>query len=123
SSPSVTRRANPSTTSPTTTAARGRRSRRRSATSSRFNPEPRDQFVFFVDRSLGRKRFPIPLRDGGLKIEIHDDHFASDVHDEIWLSEIGKRSWVAITKDERIRYRRIEPEALMRAGVRAFIFT
>jgi len=39
------------------------------------------------------------------------------------LSEIGKRGWIAITKDERIRYRTIERVALMRAGVRAFILS
>lgn len=99
------------------------RSRRRFATSSRSSPERREPVVFFVDRSLGRKRFPAPLRDAGLIVEIHDDHFPPDAEDEVWLSEIGKRGWVAITKDERIRYRAIERDALMRAGVRAFILT
>jgi hypothetical protein len=114
---------NPWTTWRMTTAGGGRRSRRLSATSSRSSPEPLEQVVFFVDRSLGRKRFPAPLRDAGFIVEIHDDHFAPDAEDEVWLAEIGKRGWVAITKDERIRYRAIEREALMRARVRAFILT
>ena len=45
-------------------------------------------------------------------VEIHDDYFASDALDETWLSEIGKRGWVAITKDERIRYRKIDQSRL-----------
>jgi hypothetical protein len=106
-----------------TTAGGGRRSRRQSATSSRSSQEPREEVVFFVDRSLGRKRFPTPLHDAGLTVEIHDDHFAPDAEDEVWLSEIGKRGWIAITKNERIRYRTIERVALMVARVRAFILS
>ena len=106
-----------------TTTEGGRKSRRQSVTSSRSTPGPHEHVVFFVDRCLGRKRFPTPLREAGLNVEIHDDHFPPDAEDEVWLSEVGKRGWVVITKDERIRYRTIEREALMRAGVRAFILT
>jgi hypothetical protein len=65
----------------------------------------------------------MPLRAAGLRIEIHDDHFRPEVEDQVWLSEVGARGWVAITKDERIRYRAIEREALVEAGARAFVLT
>src|SRR5206468_11314223 len=61
--------------------------------SRRAKPQPRPRRV--------RRRFPNPLRDAGLIVQTHDDHFASHALDEPWLSAIGKRGWVAITKDER----------------------
>jgi len=39
--------------------------------------------------------------------------------DEVWLTEAGKHDWVVVTRDLHIRYRAIEREALLGAGVRA----
>ena len=60
--------------------------------------------VFFTDRDLG-KRFPEILRAAGLKVERHADHFKHDCPDEDWLQEIGRRGWIAVTHDQRIRYK------------------
>lgn len=43
-----------------------------------------------------------------------------DVTDAEWLEEAGRRGWVVLTKDERIRRRPMEIEALRRAGARVF---
>lgn len=56
-------------------------------------------------------------------MEIHDDHFPPDAKDADWLPAVGKRGWVVLTKDDRIRYRQHELEALMDAGVRSFVLT
>ena len=45
------------------------------------------------------------LRKAGLKIEIHDDHFAPDAKDEERLTVAGHKQWIVVTRDERIRYR------------------
>lgn len=86
---------------------------------------PPDELVFFVDRSLGRRYVAEALKalGLGLKVEIHDDHFPLDASDEEWLSEVGKRNWVVLTKDKRVRKIALEREALLRAGVRAFVLT
>jgi uncharacterized protein with PIN domain len=63
------------------------------------------------------------LRKAGLKIEIHDDHFAPDAKDEEWLSVAGQNQWIVITRDERIRYRTAAKQAIRRAKVRAFVLT
>jgi hypothetical protein len=68
--------------------------------------------VFFTDRNLG-KAFPAILRDAGLTVERHDDHFPHDCPDETWLQEIGTRDWIAITQDARIRYKPNELAAVM----------
>ncbi len=82
-----------------------------------------DRPVFFLDRSLGKKRVAIALRETGAILHIHDDHFPPDAKDEDWLTEAGRRGWIVLTKDHRIRYRHVERLALMKAGVAAFILT
>lgn len=73
-------------------------------------------YVFFTDRDLG-KGFPARLRQAGLWVERHSDHFAPDTPDEVWLPEVGRRGWVALTHDERIRYKPNELAAVMRYQV------
>jgi predicted nuclease of predicted toxin-antitoxin system len=87
------------------------------------SPSKRPDPVFFLDRSLGKNRVATALRQAGVTIHIHDDHFSPDAKDEDWLAEAGQRGWIVLTKDHRIRYRHVERLALMRAGVAAFILT
>ena len=61
------------------------------------------------------------LRDSGLNVEIHDDHFSQGVQDPEWLTAVGKNNWIVVTRDERIRYRVAEKQAIRRAKVRAFV--
>jgi len=61
------------------------------------------------------------LRAAGLKVEVHDDHFAQDAQDPEWLTAAGKKKWVVVTRDERIRYRVAEKQAIHRAKVPAFV--
>lgn len=68
--------------------------------------------VFFTDRNLG-KRFPDILVSAGLAVERHADHFAHDCADEVWLEAIGRKGWVAVTHDERIRYKPNELAAVI----------
>jgi len=98
----------------------GSKSRRRSVTSSPSLPEG---LVFFVDRSLGRRYVAEALRALGARVEIHDDHFPTDARDENWLTEVGKKGWVVLMKDKRVRRIQLEREALLAAGVRAFVLT
>jgi len=72
--------------------------------------------VFFTDRDLGLQ-FPSILRDAGLRVERHGDHFAPDSTDETWLSHISARGWVGITHDKRIRYKPNELAAIVRHRV------
>jgi hypothetical protein len=39
----------------------------------------------------------------------------------VWLAGTAARQWVVLTKDERIRYRPMELQALKSAGLRTFI--
>lgn len=64
---------------------------------------------------------PNALRSAGYACELHDDHFSQDTEDTVWLAAVAARKWVVLTKDERIRYRPLELQALQTTGVRVFI--
>jgi hypothetical protein len=92
--------------------------KKRSATSS-SPPEP----VFFSDENLGRNIFPGRLREAGVTLEIHADHFQQGAPDTEWLPEVGRRRWVLLTIDARLRYNPLEQKAILAHGVAAFVFT
>ncbi len=86
---------------------------------SRPLPEP----VLFLDECLGSTDVPIALRTKGIRVELLHEHFDFATQDTAWLTEVGKRGWVVLTKDQRIRRRRVEIDALMAARVAAFVLT
>ena len=67
--------------------------------------------IYFTDRNLG-KRFPEILISAGLQVERHHDLFPQNGSDEQWLKYCGRKGRVAITQDERIRYRPNEIAAI-----------
>jgi hypothetical protein len=81
------------------------------------------EFVFFLDRSLGRVHVSQALRALGADVKVHDDHFPLHARDSDWLPEVGRRGWVVLMKDKRIRRNQLERDALLAAGVRAFVLT
>jgi hypothetical protein len=78
------------------------------------------ELVFFCDRDLGRQ-FPALLRDAGLRIQQHDDHFEPNTPDDEWIAEVGRRQWIAITRDARIRYSPLALSVLMQSRARLFV--
>jgi hypothetical protein len=82
---------------------------------------------FFVDRSLGRKVVPEALRACGLIVHtmasIYGEQAGQGLRDETWLGDAGLRGWVVLMKDDAIRRRPAERDALIAGGVRAFCLT
>lgn len=83
--------------------------------------------ILFLDRSLGRRQVPELLRAAGLRLHtlaevygIPEDETVADVD---WLARAGGAGWVVLMKDERIRYRAAERDALVDHRVRAFCLT
>src|SRR4029450_9420635 len=97
-------------------------SRKRSAASSsrRKPPEP---LVFFIDRSLGRKKVPEAVRAAGIEIRVHDELFPQGTEDVVWLREAAANGWGVITRDDRIRYNQLEKHAVLAARLRFFSIT
>ena len=88
--------------------------------------EPEHQPEFFVDRSLG-KSIVEALRDVGLVVhsmaDVYGEKRAQRLADEVWLRDAGENDWIVLTKDDAIRRRPAERDALTEAGVRAFCLT
>jgi hypothetical protein len=86
-------------------AAQDPTSKRQSAANSGSMPSD-PSLVFFVDRSLGQKVIAEKLRENGLKVEIHDDHFPQDALDEHWIAEVAAGRFILA---HRSRAARAEP--------------
>jgi len=92
---------------------------------SRRAPLPPPEF--FIDRSLGRRHLAEALTGRGLVVHtlssVYGEQRGQGVEDAEWLALAGERGWVVLMKDDRIRRRPAEIEALRVAGVRAFCLT
>src|SRR5262245_50184724 len=96
--------------------------RKRSAASS-SRRKPTDPLVFFIDRSLGRKKVPHALRAAGVHIRVHDELFPQGTEDVVWLREAGANGWIVITRDDRIRYNQLKKHDVLAARLRFFSIT
>jgi hypothetical protein len=71
---------------------------------------------YFTDRDLG-KQFPEALRLAGLIVHAAHEHFAHDTPDTAWIAEVSRRGWIALTRDQRIRYKPNELAAVLDGGL------
>lgn len=92
-----------------------RRSQRRSSTNGQLEP------VFFVDADLCSRIFLATLRQAGLVLESHHDHFREGTPDEVWLEHIGSRGWIALSRNKEIRHNSFQTDRLMQFGTRVFM--
>lgn len=82
--------------------------------------KPPEPWTFFIDRSLGRDVVAAPLKQAGLAVEIHDDHFPQNTPDTVWLREVGRRGWVVLSKDKDIGRNLLELRAILEGQVACF---
>jgi hypothetical protein len=54
---------------------------------------------------------------------VYGETVAQELEDERWLRDVGRRGWVVLMKDDAIRRRPSERDALAEAGLRAFCLT
>lgn len=92
-----------------------KKSRKRSPTPK--SPDP----IFFIDRDLAGKTFLHILRDAGLRVESHNDHFNALTPDLEWLEYVGERGWIALTHDKRIRKHSFVAQTMLAGGVKTFL--
>lgn len=81
----------------------------------------------FLDRSVGRIKVPRLLRTEGLRLVTLAEHYGVPADDRVtdveWLRLVGERRWLAVMKDDRIRYVNAERQALLDHEVRAVVLT
>ena len=80
-----------------------------------------DEPVLFLDRNLGKHVIADELRSAGICCEVHDDHLPIDAPDEDWIALAGRNGWIALTKDNNIRYRYAQLDSIRRNATRIII--
>ena len=55
--------------------------------------------------------------------EVYGERVGQGLADTEWLRDVGAQGWAVLMKDDRIRYRPAELEALTASAVRAFCLT
>jgi hypothetical protein len=82
---------------------------------------------FFIDRSLGRKHLAQALQHLGFVVHtmasVYGEQVAQQLEDERWLTDVGEHDWIVLMKDDAIRRRPAERDALAEAKLRAFCLT
>jgi predicted nuclease of predicted toxin-antitoxin system len=76
-----------------------------------------DRPILYIDRCLG-KAVAAALRAAGAEVRVHDDHFAPAAKDEDWIPQVAGWGWVVLTKDNNIRRRPGEREAVLLSTAR-----
>ena len=82
---------------------------------------------FLVDRSLSQVLLPAELRRAGLTVhtlaEVYGERAAQETEDTAWIALAAQRGWVVLTKDDHIRRRPAERQAIEEGKVRVFCLT
>jgi len=79
---------------------------------------------FLVDRSLGLIAIPELLRSAGYIVRTIDDVYGPrPVEDVEWIRDADTNGWVVASKDDRIRRRPAERQALVASTLRVFCLT
>jgi hypothetical protein len=59
----------------------------------------------------------------GAHVEHAGGAFPFGTPDDVWLTACGKRNWIVLTRDQRIRRRVLEREAIRQSGTAVFALT
>ena len=88
-------------------------SRRRSGPCLTLLPE------IYTDTSVGGRQVPQLFRDRGFVVRTKLEVFGQRaVPDTEWIQLAGEQGWLAVCKDDRIRYNVLELEAIRRVDLR-----
>ena len=83
-------------------------------------PEPAP--TFYVDESIFSNALVAELAAAGIVFDRVGTTVPFGAPDDVWLSHCGRHSYVALTRDQRIRYRPLEKQAPIDYGVACFTF-
>jgi hypothetical protein len=83
----------------------------------------RREFTLYVDESIFSKALLGALAKSGETIRVVGSVVPFGAKDHEWLEIIGKKHWLALTRDQRIRYRTLEKQAVKAYAIGMFTFT
>lgn len=97
-------------------------SKKRSAASSTAAKQL-ERSVFYLDESIYSRALVTAMQSMGAQVRTPADVVGFGAADEHWLNAVAKLQWIVLMRDQRVRYRSLERNALTDAGVGAFVFT
>jgi hypothetical protein len=84
---------------------------------------PPNDPIFYIDESIASKILIKALRDKGQIIHCVGEVIPKGGSDEAWLKMCGEKRWIALTRDKKLRYRKLEKDSLVEFEVGAFNFS
>ncbi|MBL8226040.1 MAG: hypothetical protein JNM50_12005 [Chromatiales bacterium] len=84
-------------------------------------PEPSP--TFYIDEFIYSSALVSELTANGIPFDRVGATVPFGASDDAWLAHCGKHGYLALTRDQRIRYRPIEKQALIDHAVGCFTFT
>jgi len=82
---------------------------------------------FFIDRSLGRRRLSDALQEARYTVHTMWDVYGPGAEQRVadidWVTECSAKGWVLLSKDQKMRYRSLERDAIEEAQARVFLLT
>jgi hypothetical protein len=79
--------------------------------------------VFYLDESIYSRVLLSAMQAAGANVRRAGADIPFGSTDDVWLEIVGKHGWIVLMRDQKIRHRRLEIEALKAHGVGAFAFT
>jgi hypothetical protein len=82
-----------------------------------------NEAVFYLDESIYSHVLAAAMRAAGAQVRRVGEDIPYGATDEEWLEVVGNNHWIALMRDQKIRRRRLEIDALRAHSVAAFAFT
>jgi hypothetical protein len=79
--------------------------------------------TFFLDRTHQGKLMVQFLRELGMCIEVHKDHFGQEEDDDIWIPICAQRGWTIVSGDQGLEKVALNVKAVTESGAKVFILT
>lgn len=73
------------------------------------------RYPLFLDKNQGNKKLPQMLREVGLRVECHSEHFPDEkvIPDPEWIQLCGLKGWIVVTGDKAIEHDPINRQAVI----------
>ena len=79
--------------------------------------------TFYLDEAIYSRVLVEAMRAAGANVRHAGEAFPFGTPDAVWLEGAGRNGWIVLTRDQKIRHRRLERDSLMAARIGAFAFT
>jgi hypothetical protein len=83
----------------------------------------RKSHPLFLDRNQGNKIMPAALRDAGLHVVAHSEHFPHNEPDHLWIPACAAQGWIIVTADQRIETDPLNRQAVIDSRARILLLS